>query len=390
MAGACVPVLLTAEPARGTLLLLNSEEAERIRTSLTSAHRKIFEQLAEKALHAGPWSVTYHRPEGGLTQAGPHDYFSEGPYWWPNPANPNGPYIRRDGQRNPARFIDNRRDLESMSFSVLALGIGAFFVSKPGCAQYAERILSVWFLDPATRMNPNLEHGQAIRGVTEGRGTGLIDTVSLIRCVQGLVLLDAAAGLGSNLMDGLHQWFANFLRWMTTSKKGQDEKRSGNNHATWWAAQIAAYASFLHDDGALQMAFDDYRTYLVPSEIQPNGSCPREEARTNSLSYSCFNLDAFSVLCRIAQMRRVDLWRFVAPNGGSLAKACEYLLPFVLHPGMWRHRQIGPFQPDGIVFPGLAGLGLRSRKLLDAYSALPHAKSAWDQLMNVVVLTSEL
>lgn len=389
LAAACAPVLLTAEPARGTLLLLDSEDAERIRSSLDPAHRKIFGQLAEKALHAGPWSVTYHRPAGGLTNAGPHDYFSEGPYWWPNPANPNGPYIRRDGQRNPGRFMDNRRDLESMSVSVLALGIGAFFLDKPGCLQHAERILTVWFVDPATRMNPNLEHGQAIRGITEGRGTGLIDTVSLIRCVQGLVLLEAAVGLGTSLMNGLHQWFAGFLRWMTASKKGLDEKRSGNNHATWWAAQIAAYASFLHDDSALRMAFDDYRTYLIPSEIRSNGSCPREEARTNSLSYSCFNLDAFSVLCRIAQARGVDLWRFVAPNGGSVAKACDYLLPFVLHPDTWRHQQIAPFKPDGIVFPGLAGLGLRSRKLLDAYGTLPHATSAWDQLINVAVVISE-
>ncbi len=276
-----------------------------------------------------------------------------------------------------------------MSTSTLALGIGGYFLNKPGCLEQAERVLSTWFVDPATRMNPNLEHGQAIRGITQGRGTGLIDTVSLIRCVQGLVLLEAAGGLGTDLRNGLRQWFADFVHWMTTSKKGLDEKKSGNNHATWWAAQVAAYAVFLQDGGALRMTFDDYRKYLVPSEIRPNGSCPREEARTNSLSYSCFNLDAFSVLCRIAHVHGADLWNFVAKDGGSVAKACDYLLPFVLHPASWPHQQIGPFKPDGIVFPGLAGVGLRSRKLLDAYTTLPHAKSAWDQLIDVAVLTSE-
>ena len=387
LVAACAPLLFGGETWRETLLLLDNEDAARIRTSLDQSHREIFEHFADEALRGGPWSVTYQRPKGGLTNAGPHDYFSEGPYWWPNPANPKGPYVRRDGERNPARFMSNRRDIESMSVSTLVLGIGAFFLKKSACIQHAEHILSVWFVDPATRMNPNLEYGQAIRGVADGRGTGLIDTVSLIRCVQGLVLLEAAGGISPDLMSTVRQWFAAFVRWMTASKKGLDEKKSGNNHATWWAAQVAAYASFLHDDNTLQMTFDHYRTYLVPTEIRPDGSCPREEARTNSLGYSCFNLDAFSVLCRIAQVRGTDLWGFVAPNGGSVAKACDYLLPFILHPDTWRHQQITPFKPDTVVFPGLTGVGLHSRKLLDAYGKLPHAKLAWDQLIDVIVRT---
>jgi hypothetical protein len=135
----------------------------------------------------------------------------------------------------------------------------------------------------------------------------------------------------------------------------------------------------------LETLFDDYRSYLVPAEIRPNGSCPREEARTNSLGYSCFNLDAFSVLCRIAQVDGTDLWHFAAPSGVSLAKACDYLLPFVLHPEAWQHQQISSFKPDGVVFPGLAGMGMASQKLLDAYRRLPHPSGAWNLLINALV-----
>jgi hypothetical protein len=387
-AACALPALLAHQAHSRALILLTSDDAEHVRASLDATHREIFEHLAAEALHAGPWSVTYHRPQGGLTQAGLHDYFSEGPYWWPNPSDPKAPYIRRDGERNPGRFIDNHRDMDSVSNATLALGVGAFFLNNHDYAEHAGRILSVWFVDPATRMNPNLEHGQAIRGVNDGRGTGLIDTVSLIRCVQGLTLLEAAGGPGVGVMPGVRQWFRDFLDWMTTSKKGLDEKKSGNNHATWWAAQVAAYASFLGDEQKPGMVFDDYRTYLVPSEIRPNGSCPREEARTNSLSYSCFNLDAFSVLCRIAQVRGIDLWHFTARDGGSIGKACDYLLPFVLHPESWSHQQIGKFNADSIVFPALAGLGLYSQELLDAYKTLPHAKTAWHQFIDALVQTT--
>jgi hypothetical protein len=37
---------------------------------------------------------TSERSHGGI-----HDFYSEGDYWWPNPQDPDGPYIRKDGQR---------------------------------------------------------------------------------------------------------------------------------------------------------------------------------------------------------------------------------------------------------------------------------------------------
>ena len=40
-----------------------------------------------------------------------HDYYSEGRYWWPNPNNPNGPYIRKDGYSNPNNFNQHKKAL---------------------------------------------------------------------------------------------------------------------------------------------------------------------------------------------------------------------------------------------------------------------------------------
>jgi hypothetical protein len=197
--------------------------------------------------------------------------------------------------------------------------MGAWMLNDKACGAHAARVLSMWFLDPKTRMNPNLEYGQAVRGHNTGRGTGLIDTVGMIQTVQGLWLLERAGMLDARIGRGVRDWFAEFTKWMTTSKKGLDEKKSGNNHSTWWTAQVAAYASLTGDTETLKMAWDHYRTVLVPGEIEPDGSCPREEARTNSLSYSAMNLDAFSVLCRIAATNGVNLWTFRGPKGVGLA-----------------------------------------------------------------------
>ena len=305
--------------------MLTAREAGSLREHLGSPHRDEIRSLADKALQAGPWSVTFNRPKH--IQLPEHEYFSEGPYWWPNPKNPKGPYIRRDGERNPDRSDDNHRDLGSLASAVLALGLGAYLLKDEQCAQHAAKILSTWFVDPTTRMNPNLEYGQAIRGVSTGRATGIIDTVPLIYAVQGVALLDMSGMLDKDLTGALRQWFGSYLHWLTTSPKGRDEAKSGNNHATWWTAQVAAYAEFTADRATLDMAWEHYRKELVPNQIRSDGSCPREEARTRSFSYSAYNLDAFSVICRLAQLQGVDLWHFRTAKGIGVEQAIAYLMP---------------------------------------------------------------
>ena len=379
---------LIAAQRPSDLLYITEAEAGRMRDALTPDRTALLAANANRALSAGPWSVTYSRPKGLLVEAGPHDYVSEGPYWWPDPKDPHAPYIRKDGVRNPERFMGNRSALGDMCTAVLGLGMGGFFLKKPECAARANKVLAVWFADPATRMNPNLEHGQMVRGHNTGRGTGIIDTVSMIHLTQGVALLETAGGLDASVAAAVRQWFGDYLKWMNSSKNGLDEKKSGNNHATWWTAQAATYAAFSGNSAALQMAWDHYRDYLVPTEIQPDGSCPREEARTNSLGYSSMNLDAFSTVCRLAQMHGVDLWNFHTRAGIGVDRSFRYLIPYVQHPATWKKQQIGRYSADGYVFPGLAGIGLPSRELLAAYMDLPRSSSPWIQFVDMLVRNS--
>jgi len=377
--------LPAAAAADDRLILVTTDQARRMRQSLGPA-ADVVRANADAALAAGPWSVTTHRPND--VPAGPNDYYSEGPYWWPDPKNPGGPYIRKDGRRNPERFMGNRTDLGNMSTAVLALGMGGFLLGDRRCGEHAAVVLSTWFVDAKMRMNPNLEYGQAVRGINTGRGTGIIDTVSMIHTVQGIALLDAAGMLDPGLSGPVRRWFADYLKWMTTSKKGLDEKKSGNNHATWWTTQVSAYAALTGNDAVKRMAWDHYRDYLVPTEIRPGGNCPREEGRTNSLGYSTMNLDAFATLCRIAQTNGVDLWHYRAPEAGSVETAFRYLLPYVEHPDTWKKEQISKFSPDGTVFAGLAGVGLPAKDLLDNYHTLPRSRSPWVQWVDLVVRTA--
>ena len=173
------------------------------------------------------------------------------------------------------------------------------------------------------------------------------------------------------------------MKWLTTSPKGLDEKKSGNNHSTWWTAQVAAFAAFAGDAETRHMAWDYYRRFLVPKEIQPDGSCPREEARTKSLGYSSMNLDAFAVICRLAQMDGVDLWHFRTEKGLGVEKCFDYLMPYLLHPDTWKKQQIVEYSSNGYIFPALAGHGLASQRLIDAYQKLPRAETPWIQFVDL-------
>lgn len=352
---------------RDSDIVLVRQALQQPSTPLSREHQRL-EGDALAALSRGPWTVTSERPKN--TPAGANDYFSEGPYWWPDPAHPNGPYLRRDGEVNPDRFTRHHDDLRALAETVLCLATAGVLLNEQRYAQRAWNLLRVWFIEEATRMTPHLEFGQAIRGRLWGRGIGLIDTIPLIWLVQGVMLLEFAGMGDAPTLTGLRAWFRDFLRWMTTSEKGLEERNNGNNHSTWWAAQVAAYATFLRDEAALLRAWTLFYEEILPKQFLANGSAPKEEERTRSLSYSAMNLDGLAVLCRIGQLWELDLWEFEAPNGASAAKAVGYLLPFLETPASWTKQQISPVQRDRYLFPALAGWGLGKPDWVEAQRRL--------------------
>src|SRR5262245_15557250 len=70
-------------------------------------------KAANKYLTEAPTTIT--ASSSPRSAGGAHDFFSEGDYWWPDPNNPEGPYIQRDGMSNPDNFSDHRRYLMRLS-----------------------------------------------------------------------------------------------------------------------------------------------------------------------------------------------------------------------------------------------------------------------------------
>jgi len=311
---------------------------------------------ANKALTEKPITITaYHSDR---TKAGPHDYFSQSDYWWPNPDTRDGlPYIRKDGLSNPDNFNDHRLALIHLSLLVPQL-TAAFLLTKDlKYAHHAVEHLRAWFITPAMRMNPNLEYAQAVLGVSTGRGTGIIDTLHLVEVARAIRHLKMTTALAAADGDAIQQWFAEYTNWMMTSKNGKDEEASTNNHGTCWVAQVASFAALTGNKEAMDLCRKRYREYLLPNQLAPDGSLPLELARTKPYSYSLFDLDILSVVCHIASDEKENLWTYSIPASASKAPK-------------------GPAVPAGVPTPNPA-TPIVYQKAVDFYFPFIADKSKW-------------
>ena len=314
-----------------------------------------------------------------------HDFYSEAPYWWPQDGDPKAPYVRRDGQTNPNRFVANKNALVAMADAVFTLGTAAYLLDDPHAAQRAARDINTWFINPRTRMNPNMDFSQAIRNFNTGRGAGIVDGRYFIRAIQGMEFLAQTGTWDPKDQAAVKRWFQDYLHWLTTSDNANDEKRAGNNHASWWTAQVAAIAGFVEDDAQQKAAFNYYRDRIFPRQIKSNGSAPREEARTRGLWYSAFNLEALATTCRIAQIRGVDLWTVRGKGGATIATVIDYLQPYLSDPKKWTKDQIAEFSNEGLYFLAFAGMGMKKPEYIALFRKLEHPEGAWLSLVDLLV-----
>jgi len=266
---------------------------------------------------------------------GRHDFYSEGDYWWPDPKNPDGPYIRRDGETNPENFVAHREAMIRFSTIVGDLAAAYLLTHDRKYVDLALKHIYAWFRDTATLMNPNLQYAQAIHGITTGRGIGIIDTIHLMEVAQAIYLFEQAGLIPPQGLAAIKSWFGDYIRWLMTSKNGQDEMNAKNNHGTCWDMQVASFAKVTGDTSVLNFCRDRYRKVLLPDQMAPNGSFPLEEARTKPYGYSLFNLDAMTTLCQILSDKTHDLWNYSTPDGRSIAQAVRYMYPYVKDKGSW-------------------------------------------------------
>lgn len=337
--------------------LLHAEIITRGNTALTQAPLTITSFIAE-------------RSTGNM-----HDFYSEGDYWWPNPISPDSAYIRRDGETNPDNFVAHRHAM--IRFSTLVGDLTSAWIIT-GDKRYAVQALEhihAWFIDPETRMNPNLQYPQAIKGIATGRGIGIIDTIHLLEVVQSLILLEDANLLSEEDFTGTKKWFADYLHWLTNHPYGLDEMNAKNNHGTCWVMQVAQFAKYTGNKELTDFCRDRYQTILLPGQMDTDGSFPLELNRTKPYGYSLFNLDAMATICHILSDDTHNLWQYTTSDGRNMQKGVAWLFPYIKDKSAW------PFEEDvmyweqwPVAHPALlfSAYNTPNEEYISVWSALEH------------------
>ncbi len=330
---------------RPNTLILRSDALLKVKQSLNTSTRYT---ASLKQLRLEADVILKHKPSSVMDKnlvpasGSKHDYYSLATYWWPDPSKPSGlPYIRHDGERNPEIYkgTDYAAFLNLCS-SVETLSLAYWFTRDEKYASKTSELLHVWFINPSTRMNPNLQYAQAIRGINDGRGIGIIETHYLIPLIDGLALIEGSRTWSAADKTAMHDWLNSFYLWLTTSQNGLEEKAAKNNHGSWWDVQAVDLALALGRNNEAIKLLEEAKLKRIAYQIEPDGSQPLELERTNSLNYSIFNLEALVALSRLAENVNLDLWNFTTRDGRNISKALAFIAPYLDPEKKWPKKDI--------------------------------------------------
>ncbi|NDV61358.1 hypothetical protein G0Q06_02710 [Puniceicoccales bacterium CK1056] len=276
-------------------------------------------------------------------------YYSTGPYWWRNPDTADGlPYVRRDGEFNPERdIVSDRPALHAMVDDVWNLVIAYLATGEEPYALYAQKLLRIWFLDTKTGMLPDLNHAQAIPGVTDGRGTGIIDTLVFVELVDAIKLLELSCTGTLSGQTQIREWFGTFLEWLSYHPNGIAERNAKNNHGTAYDLQQLAIAHFLGKSNLSANILKRVKEKRIPNQITMEGLQPLELQRSRSWSYCTENLEHFARIAAIGRNYGENLFAYKSAEGASLLTAFDFLASHACDPAVsWPHEQVTEWQTE--------------------------------------------
>lgn len=345
-----VCVLLTGAAAAQTIF--PAERLERVKQAYAAGDAKAaaavaaLQELAGEYLDRGPVYVTEKRklPPSGDRR----DYMTLSPYWWPDPAKPDGlPYVRRDGERNPEVYdYPERENAGLLGEAARTLALCYAVTGEERYAAKCAEWIRGWFLDPERGMNPNMAYAQLIPGRTTVRGTGIIDSRRFCYALSAASLLRGSKAWSDGDEAGLRSWVTAFLHWLEESENGRKEIRSANNHGLWYDAIRLMAVAWLGDRERAREIAEHSLASRLAGQIAEDGSLPLELERTLSLHYSTFALEAVALSASLTADTGYSLWSYRSPEGRSLEQVVAYLEPYYREPATWPHRQIKPFERD--------------------------------------------
>ena len=260
-----------------------------------------------------------------------NDYVSLARYLWPDST---GAYtIERSGVTNPEIYQYDRPKLDRISTAIFYLSLAYFYTNHEDYARKATVLISNWFLNEETRMNPNLNYAQIALGVDDrDNSQGIIDTIDFIKVIDSISLIyDSHYWTNSKHVE-LKAWFYSFSKWIDSKYSSSSfcDENWCNNVSTWLDAQKTIYFLFTEQEDRL-----DSRSSIQPIEdkislqFTADGHQPFEDRFRSQQHYFYYNLSGYMTIA-LMRKQRPDFdrdWKILnSPDFGGIKPSLDVIV----------------------------------------------------------------
>nr|XP_019043319.1 hypothetical protein I302_07894 [Kwoniella bestiolae CBS 10118]OCF22249.1 hypothetical protein I302_07894 [Kwoniella bestiolae CBS 10118] len=267
------------------------------RTSPNSHSLRLLGELVNEILsNEEVYSVTYSpvlcpvpKDEGG----GRKQLFTIKPHWWQT----------TNGEWDAAR-PQGQAQLESLSKSVHILSMGLKYIPdidtevRQRSVEKIEKLLKVFFIDPDTRMEPQVRFSQCHPGQDPMRGNDMF-----VIAIRYLILVDQALLLSGDhidrhLLTQVKEWMTEQVTWMESSEQGLKARQA--EKPLWYNVIFASHRQYIDGDASstthASKAFTDWISNHPKSE-----DAFQESLRHDNRRHRClFTLESIFLLASLA------------------------------------------------------------------------------------------
>ncbi len=274
-----------------------------------------------------------------------HNYESLSIYWWPDPKNPGGPYVARDGEFNPEYKKYDYPRLLQLKDNLVTCSKAFFLTGDSRYYDYFCRQLDTWFINPETRMVPNLEFSQFVPGHNNGRGNpqGMSDAYNFNDMLESIRLVNAVASIGKPRMKAMKAWFKDLAHWMQTSDYGLKTQAFKNSQVLSFDVTVYNIFIFTGQKSARKAIFKAFSTKRVNAQIDAEGKMPESLRRTKGFSYSVSSLQKFVDFMSLA---KADGKNLPKETRDKIQSAFDYITPFTTNRNAFPYSEIGDWDEE--------------------------------------------
>ncbi|KAJ7630744.1 chondroitin AC/alginate lyase [Roridomyces roridus] len=245
------------------------------------------------------------------------------------------PYVVKDGQLNPdVRTLNGPSAIQNAAQSIIynCVCCGLKGPSASQCSRNAVSAIVAFFLTPSTRMNPNMNFGQVVRGPgpegQQGTFTGILDLRGIVKIVNCLYILRTikSPDWTTAYNQGMMSWMKEYLGWLQQSDLGKSTAAKANNHNTFYTAQLTAIQMGLGNTTGALAQLDRFFGNQFQDQIAQSGEQPLEAVRTRPFHYRCFNLEALLTLAKLGDYLGRKYWTTQTRYKATIQSAVDFLI----------------------------------------------------------------